>query len=94
MDTCLSGGNVATSVRSWHFLQCTLAPEREVRRRWRAAIKRIIAAATADTIIVETVVACWTHHTNGTIHTSEANQASGWRPLTLVKRNDDGGLGL
>jgi len=90
----LSGGNVATSVRSWHFLQCTLAPEREVRRRWRAAIKRIIAAATADTIIVETVVACWTHHTNGTIHTSEANQASGWRPLTLVKRNDDGGLGL
>ena len=55
------------------FLQCTLAPEREVCRRWCAAIERTIAAATADTIIVEAVVACWTHHTDGTIHPSEAD---------------------
>ena len=78
----------------WHFLQCTLAPEREVRRHWRAAIRQTTAAATADTIIVEAVVACWTHHTDGTIHTLEADQASGWSPPTLVKRNDDGGWGF
>ena len=76
----------------WHFLQCTLAPEREMRRRWRAAIKRTVAAATADVIIVETAVACWTHRTDGTIHTPEADQASGLRPPTLMKRNDNGGL--
>ena len=75
----------------WHFLQCTLAPEREVRRRWRAAIKRAVAAVTSDVIVVETVLACWAHRTDGTIHTSETDQASGWRPPTLVQRNDDGG---
>ena len=37
----------------WHFLQCTLAPEREVRRRWRAAIKRAVAAVTTDAIVVD-----------------------------------------
>ena len=43
----------------WNFLQCTLAPEHDVRRRWRAAIKRTIAAATTDAIIVEVALACW-----------------------------------
>ena len=42
----------------WYFLQCALVPERKVRRRWRAAIKRTVAAATADEIVVETVLAC------------------------------------
>jgi hypothetical protein len=28
----------------WHFRQCMFAPECEVRRRWRAAIKRTVAA--------------------------------------------------
>ena len=33
-----------------------------------------------DAVIVETVLACWTHRTDGTIHTSAADQESGWRP--------------
>ena len=64
---------------------------REVRRRWRAAIKRTFAAATTDKSIVETVLACWTHRTDDTIHTSAADQESGWRPPTLVQRDDGGG---
>ena len=31
---------------------------------------------------------------DGTIHTPEADQASGWRPPTLANRNDDGGWEL
>ena len=65
-----------------------------MRRRWRATIKRAIAATTAGAIVVEAVLACWTYRTDGTIHTSEADQASGWRPPTLAKRNDDGGWEL
>ena len=57
----------------------------------RAAIKRTVAAATSDVIVVEAVLACWAHRTDGTIHTPETDQASGWRPPALVKRNDDGG---
>ena len=49
-----------------HFLQCTLAAETSVRRRWRAAIKRTIVAAAPDLIVVESVPACWTHLTDGT----------------------------
>ena len=51
----------------WNFLQCTLAQEREVRRRWRAAIKRAVAAVTPGAIVVEAVLACWAHRTDGTI---------------------------
>ena len=51
----------------WNFLQCTLAQEREVRRRWRAAIKRAVAAVTPGAIVVEAALACWAHRTDGTI---------------------------
>ena len=30
----------------WHFLECELAPERAIRRRWRAAVKTALTAAT------------------------------------------------
>ena len=60
----------------WHFLQCTLAPEREVRRRWRAAIKRAVVAVTSDVIVVETALTCWTHRTDGTIHKSDVGDRS------------------
>ena len=65
-----------------------------MRRRWRAAIKRAVAAVTSGVIVVETVLACWTHRTDGTIHTPETDQASGWRPPALVQRNVDGGWGF
>ena len=35
----------------WHSLQCTLAAETSVRRRWRAAIKRTIVAAAPDLVV-------------------------------------------
>ena len=66
-----------TGPLQWHFLQCTLALERDVRRRWRAAIKRTVAAATTVAIIVETILACWTHRTDGTILTSDTKQVAG-----------------
>ena len=75
----------------WHFLQCTLAEETSVRKRWRAAIKRTIVAAASDLVVAEKVVACWTHLADGTIHTSAGDQASDWRPPTLAERDRDGG---
>jgi hypothetical protein len=75
----------------WHFLQCTLAEETSVRKRWRAAIKRTIVAAATDLVVAEKVIACWTHLTDGTIHTSAGDQASDWRPPTLAERDRDGG---
>ena len=57
-----------------------------MRRRWRAAIKRTVAAATADAIIIETVLACWAHRTDDTVHTLAADQESDWRPPALVQR--------
>ena len=74
----------------WHFLQCTLAAETSVRRRWRAAIKRTIVAAAPDLVVAEKVLACWTHLTDGTIHTAAGDQASDWRPPTLAERDLDG----
>ena len=75
----------------WHFLQCTLAEETSVRKRWRAAIKRTIVAAASDLVVAEKVIACWTHLTDGTIHTSAGDQASDWRPPTLAEHDRDGG---
>ena len=69
----------------WHFLQCTLAAETSVRRRWRAAIKRTIVAVAPDLYIVEKVLACWTHLTDGTIHTAAGDQVSDWRPPKLAE---------
>ena len=74
----------------WHFLPCILATETRVRRRWRVAIKRTIVAAAPDLIVAEKVLACWTHLTDGTIHTAAGDQASDWRPPTLVERDLDG----
>ena len=34
------------------------------------------------------------HRTDGTIHTSETDQESGWHPPTLVQRDDGGGWGF
>ena len=74
----------------WHFLQCTLAAETSVRCRWRAAVKRTIVAAAPDLIVAEKVLAYWTHLTDGSIHTAAGDQASDWRPPTLVERDLDG----
>ena len=78
-----------TGPLQWHFIQCTLAAETSVRHRWRAAIKRTIVAAYPDLVVVEKVLACWTHLTNGTIHTAEGDQASDWRPPALAERDLD-----
>ena len=72
------------------FLAIHLAAETSVRRRWRAAIKRTIAAAALDLIVAEKVLACWTHLTDGTIRTAAWDRASDWRPPTLAERDLDG----
>ena len=89
---CLSGGNVTTSGRS-SGTSCSARWRRNARCVDAGALpsSEPVAATTSDAIVVETVLACWTHRTDGTIHTSETDQASGWRPPALVKRNDDGG---
>ena len=65
----------------WQFLQCTLEPGRVVRRSWCAAIERTLADATTYLAVFETVLACWTHRTEGTIHTAAADQGSDWPPM-------------
>ena len=74
----------------WHFLQCILAAETSVRRRWRAVMKRTIVAAAPDLIVSEKVLACWTHLADGTIRTAACDQASDWRPPTLAEHDIDG----
>ena len=73
-----------------HFLQCTLAAETSVRKRWRAAIKRTIVASAPYLIVAEKVIACWTHLADGTVHTAAGDQASDWRPPTLAERDRHG----
>ena len=74
----------------WHFLQCTLAAETNVRRRWRAAIERTIGTAAPDLVVAEKVLECCTHRSDGTIHTTADDQGSDWRPPTLSERDLDG----
>ena len=67
--------------------------EMRVRRRWRAAIKRTIVAAAPD-LVAQKVLACWTHLTDGTIHTAAGDQASDCSPPTLAERDLGGSWGF
>ena len=49
-----------------------------------------IVAAASDLIVAEKVLACWTHRTDGTIHTADDDQANDWRPPALAERDRDG----
>ena len=75
----------------WHFLEYELAPEKAIRRRWRAAVKAALTAATTDLVVVEAIVPCWSSKADGFIHTAAADRSSGWKPPTMTAVNDDGG---
>ena len=80
--TCGCGHVLAWHDRSdigplqWHGLQCMLPEVINIRRRWKAAIKRTIVAATRDLAVAERVMACWAHCTDGTIHTADDDQVN------------------
>ena len=42
----------------WHFLECELSPEKATRKRWRAAVRTALTAATNDLVVLEAIVAC------------------------------------
>ena len=77
----------------WHFLECEQAPEKAIRKRWRAAVRTALTAATTDLVIVEAIVAYWSSRTDGVIHTATAaaDQSSGWKPPAMTAVNADGG---
>jgi hypothetical protein len=72
-------------------LECELAPEKAIRRRWRAAVKAALTAAMTDLVVVEAIVACWSSRADGAIHAAAADQSGGWKPRTTTAVNDDGG---
>ena len=72
-------------VLQWHCLACTSPQETGIRRRWRAFVKSAIAKAIRDPVVIEVVTDCWTHRTDGTIHTTYDDQAQHWRPPTMLQ---------
>ena len=42
----------------WPFLECELAPEKAIWKRWRAAMGTALTAATTGLVVVEAIVAC------------------------------------
>ena len=72
----------------WHFLECALAPEKAIRKRWRAAVRTALTAATNDLVVVA-IVACWSSRADGAMHTTAADQSSGWKPPTMTAVNAD-----
>jgi hypothetical protein len=61
----------------WHHcLACVLPQEVGIRRRWRSLIKSALTKAIRDPAVVETAIGCWTHRTDGTIHTACDDQDS------------------
>ena len=65
-----------------------------MRRSWRAAVKRTLADVTTDLAVIETMLACWTHRTEGTIHTAAADQDNDWLSPTLTQCDMNGGCEL
>ena len=74
----------------WHCLACTSSQETGVRKRWRAFVRSAVAKAVRDPVVVDVIVDCWTHRTDGTIHTAFSDQDKGWVPPTLRQLGDVG----
>ena len=71
-------------------MACVLPHEVGVRRRWRAFIRSAIGKAIRDPVVVDIVTDCWTHRTDGTIHTACDDQEQGWLPPTMRQLADVG----
>ena len=74
----------------WHCLACVLPREVGIRKRWRAFIRSAIGKAIRDPVVVDIVTDCWTHRTDGTIHTACDDQEQGWLPPTMRQLADVG----
>ena len=71
----------------WHMFACSLPEETNVRRRWRQAVRRDIAAHIKDVAIARIIVRCWTHTSDGCIAAAEQDQKQRYRAPSMRWRS-------